>query len=161
MRAEIFNAIGMKTRVYVDEQLFDDPAQDAMATIDRLVPRIRDCEVFVCIIAPQRAGSGIRLQRAVSAVTFFELELFQAALSLGRKPVHIFMLSDADPAEEMQAILRLVQIAFPEHHIKGPMGEAEIKEEMRKLVTMTFPHLLDQIPREPWPDCLCTRTSFA
>jgi len=138
-RENIFTSIGMKNHVYVDEQLFDDQSRDAMATIDRLVPRIRDCDAFVCVLAPHRPGSGIRIEHAVSAVTFFEMELFQAALSVGRKPVYVYLLSDTDPSEEMHGILRLVKVAFPDHCIKGPLSAESIKDEIRGLVERIRP----------------------
>lgn len=134
LRTDIFETVGMKTHVYVDECLFEDSGQDHMATIDRLVPRIRDCDEFVGIIAPRRPGSQVKIESAISSVTFFEMELFQASLSFGRKPVHVFLLADGERADSLDGVWRLVQTAFPDHHITGPLPPEDIKTEIRKLI---------------------------
>ena len=88
LRERIFSDVGKNSEIYVDEKVKprDILNQDDLETADELIRRVREAKVFVCIFGGHRHGSSIKVGVRPSVVSFFEIELFQAAL-LG-KAVH-------------------------------------------------------------------------
>ncbi|MDO9223613.1 MAG: hypothetical protein Q7U20_07865 [Caulobacter sp.] len=83
------------------------PLAKAMFCVDG----VRDSDVYVAV-ARSRHGTGVELapNEQVQA-SYFELELFEAALL--RKPAYVFLLKGAEPAPRLAALLRLLAPALP------------------------------------------------
>ncbi|WGM39755.1 hypothetical protein [Caulobacter sp. NIBR1757] len=75
------------------------------------VSGVRESDVYVAV-ARSRHGSGVELSPGEQVqASYFELELFEAALL--RKPAHIFLLKGAPPSPRLEGLLRLLAPAFP------------------------------------------------
>src|SRR6185295_11064095 len=97
LRAKIYQEVGQKASVYVDEQFkFRNVSQqDDLEAADELIARIREATVFICILAGSSHGTLMNIGSLRSRTSFFEIELYQAALL--KKEVHVFVRNDFVP----------------------------------------------------------------
>lgn len=134
LRQRIFEEVGHGTEVYVDEKVKwrNTTHQEDLEAADELIRRIREAKVFVCILGGRRIGSPVKVDTRPSAVSFFEIELFQAALT--GKNVHLFVRDDFEPEPRLRQLLKIIGGAFPEWVEKKPLNDARILDEIRRLV---------------------------
>ncbi len=134
LRAKIYEDIGKKTYVYVDEQFKhrNIEQQDDLEAADELISRVREANTFICILGGTSHGSAIRVKEHSSNVSFFEIELFQAALL--QKQIHVFIRDDFTPEPKLEALLRILQFAFPEWRDIKRQSENEILSEIERVV---------------------------
>lgn len=134
LRESIFFDVGQQSRIYVDEKVKprDIPNQDDLETADELIRRVRQARIFVCVLGGRRHGSPIKVDVRPSVVSFFEIELFQAAL-LG-KEVHLFVRDDFEPEPRLESLLKILGGAFPEWVNKKRLKDGEILNQVRRLV---------------------------
>ena len=134
LRARIYDDIGKKTYVYVDEQFKhrNIKQQEDLAAADELISRVREANTFICILGGSSHGSAIKIKEYPSNVSFFEIELFQAALL--QKEIHVFVRDDFTPDHKIEALLNILRFAFPEwKDIKG-QSESEILSGVEQVV---------------------------
>ncbi|MCU7864616.1 MAG: DUF4062 domain-containing protein [Candidatus Thiodiazotropha sp. (ex Lucinoma borealis)] len=134
LRAKIYEYIGKKTYVYVDEQFKhrNIPQQEDLEAADELISRVREANTFICILGGSSHGSAIEIEEYPSNVSFFEIELFQAALL--QKEIHVFVRDDFTPDPKLDALLEILRFAFPEwRSIKG-QSESEIMLGVEQVV---------------------------
>lgn len=138
LRAKIHQDIGRKTYIYVDEQFQprDILQQDDLCAADELIARVREAETFICILAGSSHGSPIEIAGIPSRASFFEIELFQAALL--RKKVHVFVRDDFTPEPRLDALLRILKDTFPEWRNITPQSDDEIFAGVMRIVDETF-----------------------
>jgi tetratricopeptide (TPR) repeat protein len=109
LRERIHTAAARYGGIYVDEQ--DHPRKfplaDPLEAVDELIEQIRQSELFVCLLARPDHGSPIE----GSLVSYFEVELYQAALL--QKPTLMIAFDGFTPGPELAEVLRLFQSAFP------------------------------------------------
>lgn len=134
LRERIFFDVGRQSQVYVDEKVKprDTANQDDLETADELIRRVREARIFVCVLGGRRHGSLIKVGSRPSVVSFFEIELFQAAL-LG-KEVHLFVRDEFEPEPRLESLLRILGGAFPEWVNKKRLKDGEILDQVRRLV---------------------------
>ena len=134
LRQRIFEEVGHGTEVYVDERVNwrNTTHQEHLEVADDLIRRIREAKVFICILGGRRIGSPVKIETRPSAVSFFEIELFQAAL-LG-KNVHLFVRDDFEPEPRLKKLLQIIGGAFPDWIEKKPLNDARILDEIQRLV---------------------------
>ncbi len=134
LRERIFFDVGRQSQVYVDEIAHprDIPKQDDLEVADELIRQVREAKIFVCVLGGRRHGSLIKVGVRPSVVSFFEIELFQAAL-LG-KEVHLFVRDDFDPEPRLDSLLKILGGAFPEWVTKDRLKDGEILDQVRRLV---------------------------
>lgn len=146
LRGQIYRDIGRKTWIYVDEQFKqrDTPQQDDLCAADELITRVRQADTFICILAGSSHGSPIRVGGNLSSASFFEIELFQAALL--RKKVHVFVRKDFTPEPRLDALLRIFKDAFPEWRNLAPLSQEEIFAGVMRVADET----VSGHPARPW-----------
>ena len=135
LRSRIFDEVGGKTCVYVDEKVKpyrDIVNQDDLEAADELVIRVREADIFVCVFGGTRHGSLIEINDRPSSTSFFEIELYQAALL--RKEIYLFVRNDFSPEPRLQALLNILRFAFPEWASRPMQTEDQIVAEMKRLV---------------------------
>jgi len=134
LRARIYDDVGGKTYVYVDEQANprDISNQDHLETADELLSRVREADIFVCVLGGTRHGTPIDVNQRPSSTSFFEIELFQAALL--NKEIHLFVRNDFVPEPRLQALLNILRFAFPEWANYPKQTEEQIVSEVQRLV---------------------------
>ncbi len=139
LRARIYNDIGKKTYVYVDEQFKPNrniKEQVDLEAADELISRVREADTFICILGGTSHGSSIRIDDHFSNVSFFEIELFQAALL--EKEVHFFIRDDFTPEPQLEALLRILKFTFPEWRDIKRQSENEILSDIERVVHRTL-----------------------
>lgn len=138
LRAKIYNEVGGKTYVYVDEQFKrrDIPRQDDLEAADELISRVREANTFICILGGTSHGSEIKVDGQSSSVSFFEIELFQAALL--EKEMHVFVRDDFTPEPPLEALLEILRFAFPEWRGLKRQSESDILLGVERVVEGTL-----------------------
>lgn len=102
-----------------------------LAKTELCLDGVRQAECFVAILT-SRHGSSVSLP-GIGAVhtSFFEAELFEAAL-LG-KPSYIFCLEGYDQDDKLSNLLKLLAPAFPHMDLR-PVSEDEIARRIERLL---------------------------
>lgn len=133
LRAQIYDEVGDTSLVYVDEQVKqrDIAQQDDLFAADELIARVREASEFICVLAGSSHGTAIRVDGLDSNSSFFEIELFQAALL--RKRVHILVRNDFDPEPRLETLLRILGDAFPEWTNVKRLTNREIFAETKRI----------------------------
>lgn len=134
LRKKIYEDIGCCNLVYVDEQVEwrDIKQQEDIEAVDELIRRVREANIFICVLGGKRHGSPIKIDLRPSAVSFFEIELFQAALL--EKEVHLFVRDDFVPEPRLQRLLEILRFAFPEWFNQQRLTDQQITERVKRLV---------------------------
>jgi hypothetical protein len=117
--------------------LGQDPQVPQMAIVDRLVEVVAQSDLYICILADARRGekehgSPVNIVNHVSATSFFEIELYTAAMYA--KPVYLRMLDGFSPGPRLASLLRILESALPDWRAKKPMPAREILDEVRELI---------------------------
>lgn len=134
LRKKIYEEVGYGYLVYVDEQVKwrNIQQQNDLVAVDELIRRVREANVFVCVLGGKRHGSPIEIDARPSVVSFFEIELFQAALL--EKEVHLFVSDDFVPEPRLQRLLEILSFAFPEWFNRQHLTDTQITERIKRLV---------------------------
>jgi hypothetical protein len=132
----VFVRSGKERYIYVDERVNPREVQDQndLEAVDELIQRIREARVFICILGGKSHGSPIRVSGMPSTVSFFEVELFQAALL--QKPVHIFVHENFNPEPRFERLLAILRFYFPEWVSQKRLNNEEIIEQASRVVNM-------------------------
>ena len=104
LRAKVYYDIGKETYVYIDERFHprNIEQQDDLESADELISRVRQADTFICILGGSSHGSSIKVDERPSNVSFFEIELFQAALL--EKQIHVFVRDDFTPEPKLESL---------------------------------------------------------
>jgi hypothetical protein len=134
LRARIYDDIGKKTYVYIDEQFKhrNIEQQEDLEAADELISRVREANTFICILGGTSHGSSIKVCEHNSRVSFFEIELFQAALL--EKQIHIFVRNDFKPEPKLESLLGILKFAFPEWRNIKQQNESDILSGVERVV---------------------------
>lgn len=134
IREQIYVNVGKERYVYVDEKYKERNTykQDDLEAVDELIQRIRESRLFICILGGTRHGTPIRVGADHSSVSFFEVELFQAALL--QKPVYLFVRDDFNPEPRLKKLLKILDFYLPEWISRKPMNDSKILDQVRRLV---------------------------
>ena len=139
LRSKLYYDVGRTNVVFIDEEVNgnrDIPQQDDLEVADELIVRIREAKAFVCILGGSEHGSPIRVQDKPSRVSFFEVELFQAALL--NKDIYIFVRDDFTPGPRLQRLLEILPVAFPEWNRAKRLCANEILSGVEQVVDRTL-----------------------
>jgi len=137
LREDLYN-IG-KGRLWVaehsDKALADRPPFEI---IDILIDRVREADLFICVLGGPHLGQDaydhgtpIPVKDHLSNVSYFEIELYQAALL--QKPIALFISKGFSPQTRLRTVLDILQFAFPDAW-PIPMDDQEIIEEVGALL---------------------------
>ncbi len=112
---------------------------DMLGVIDLLMSRVAQSEQFVCVLAGSRLGTmehgcPVEVNGAASAVSHFEIELFQAAMH--GLPVRLFVMRGFQPGKRLQSLLNLLDFALPDWRDQRVLSADEILAEIRRLIAM-------------------------
>lgn len=134
LRKKIYEEVGGGNLVYVDEQVKwrDIKKQEDIEAVDELIKRVREANVFICVLGGKRHGSPIKIDSRPSAASFFEIELFQAALL--EKEVSLFVRDDFVPEPRLQRLLEILQFTFPEWFNQKRLTDKQITECIKRIV---------------------------
>lgn len=150
---EFFN-IDNQTLVYVDEIIHDYKKdlekKEHLFYVDRFLTYLRNSEIFICILGNKRHGTKIKIKDKESIVSFWEMELYQAALC--RKPIYIFVrksVTFADFEEELQKTLQILNFAFPKMSWKEFENDEDLISKIEKILRYTFQDK-DENERNSW-----------
>ncbi|MGR3318446.1 MAG: hypothetical protein ACUZ8O_08185 [Candidatus Anammoxibacter sp.] len=97
-----------------------------------LIKRVREANVFICVLGGKRHGDPIKIDSRPSSVSFFEIELYQAALL--EKEVHLFIRDDFDPEPRLQRLLEILRFAFPEWFNQKRLTDTQITECIKRII---------------------------
>lgn len=120
--------------VYVDERVRrrNLAVEEPLTIADELLESIRNSKRFVCILGGAGRGSAVRVAGQDSNVSFFEIELFHAALL--RKPIHVFVIDGFCPDARLARLLELLHFAFPHWDDLQPLTELQVFERIGRLI---------------------------
>lgn len=123
---------------------------DNLAVADRLIGLIKSCKYYVCILADDRRGTRehgtpILHNSRETAVTFFEIELYAAAML--RKRPFVFVLEGFDPGPRLSRLLKLLSWAFPEWRTLRPQNADDIFHGICELLNDPFDEPSGGLPR--------------
>ena len=115
-------------------ELDEDAPGSPLRKAEICVQGVRECEIYVAVVRSNH-GSGIELRpKEQTQASFFELELFEAALL--QKPTYIFVLDGHDPSERLTGLLNLLKPAFPGFDPTA-RTQQQIYDEVRALADAT------------------------
>lgn len=135
LRSEIYYDVGCGMYVYVDECVNAERGiqfQHHLDRTDELFRRIREASTFICILGGHGHGTAIAANESHSRLSFFELELFQAALL--KKEIHLFVQDDFTPGPRLEALLETLKFAYPEWRTITSRSPEEIRECISALI---------------------------
>ena len=109
---------------------------DPLAATDVLIERSMQSSEMVVILGGNRRGRDehgklIEVNKRISQVSHFEIELFHAAFT--RKPVYFFILEGFDPGPRLAALLKLIEPAFPHLNLEIRNSPEKILSEIRRI----------------------------
>jgi len=114
--------------VYVAEidnpQRADDPLEDA----DTLLRLIRETPLLFCILGPPHHGTQI----GVARTSYFEIELFQAALL--QRPVHVFEFEGFSPDAQLHSVLAALRPSLRPVQWRIVRDEDELLAAVREIL---------------------------
>jgi len=115
---------------------------DMLGVIDLLMARVEQSEQFVCVLAGERTGAmehgcPVEVNGAASAVSHFEIELFQAAMHGLR--IKLFVMQGFIPGRRLESLLKLLDFALPDWRHQMILSANEIHAEIRLLLSKPIP----------------------
>jgi len=121
-----------------------------LAAVDRLVEVLKNSELYVCILGDHRHeakqhGSPVPINEKDTAVSYFEIELYAAAMY--QKKVAPFVLEGFDPGPRLQTLLKILDWAIPDWHDQGQQTASEVFRSVRELIGRH--HRTAPIPQSP------------
>lgn len=136
---------GQKHLIWVAEKSAPEVSKKNNKTnleiINIQLERIRQCELFICILfAPgerrgkRDLGSPISDYGYMTDISHFEAELYQAAML--QKPIHLFRTKEYDEfktKERTDSLLKILDFAFRDNSYE-PMSEEEIEKKILELL---------------------------
>ena len=115
-------------------------ARPPVEIVDTLIDRVRGADLFICVLGGPHStrgaydhGTPIPVNDRLSNVSYFEIELYQAALL--RKPIALFVSKGFSPQARLGKVLDILQFAFPEAW-PIPMDDSEIIEKVGALLEL-------------------------
>ena len=132
LRWRAYSDIGRSRDIYADECATprNIAEQEDLTTADELIRRVREADLFICILGGKRHGSAIKVANRSSAVSFFEIELYQAALR--GKGIRIYVRNDFEPEPRMESLLNVLGFAFGNWRLLPRLTDAEILSRLRR-----------------------------
>ncbi|MBX3738949.1 MAG: hypothetical protein KF715_19810 [Candidatus Didemnitutus sp.] len=110
---------------------------DKLEIADVLIDRVRASRHYVVILGGERHGTPIPLGEHPSSASYFEIELFAAALS--GKPIHVFTREGFSPGPRMRALLQILAWSLPATGWRQPMSDADIVAALGELLVFAGP----------------------
>lgn len=106
-------------------------------SVDRLVEVLAQSDLYICILADARRGekeygTQIEVSNIVSATSYFEIELYAAAM-YGKIP-HLFILDGFSPGPRLQSLLDILSFAIPDWRNRKSLPEQDIVNQVRQLI---------------------------
>ena len=136
LRERIFHSAGNSILIYVDELLNHRPAvRDSLALADELLRRVSEAQCFLCVLAGSSHGEQLPVEDAKTSVSYFEVELFAAALQ--RKPIHILVHNSFDPVPELRSLLEILRFAIPDWTKSRRLNDNEVVSEAARVADGT------------------------
>lgn len=132
LRARAYSDIGASKAIYVDECATprDIEHQDDLTAADDLIRRVHEADLFVCVLGGSRHGSPITISGHPSAVSFFEIELYQAALR--GKGIKVYVRNDFEPDPRLSSLLNVLDFAFGDWRSLPRLTNGEILSHLRR-----------------------------
>ena len=129
IRREIYWRAGGGKLVYVDDVVNTRiPSVDEhLLVADELLERIREAKLFLCLLAGESHGSSLEVADTHCRVSFFEIELFAAALF--RKQIVVLRHKDFRPAPALSQLLQILDFAFPSWSGLPSLGTRDLVEQ--------------------------------
>ncbi len=114
------------------------PSSDAFAAADHLIDVLRRSDLYICILAGSRRGdkdhgSPITIHSRDTAVSYFEVELYAAAM-YGKMTGPPYTLEGFDPGPRLKSLLDILAWAFPEWRNIRPMSKKEICNDVKRRI---------------------------
>lgn len=141
LRSDIYDLnSSSETEIWVAEK--SEPSlidKEPLEIVDTLIERVRQSDLFICVLGgphPSRGendhGTPIKVAGRPSNVSYFEIELYQAAML--RKPIHLFIAEGFNPDKRLKALLEIIRFALP-NHWPMPMNDKEILAHISDLLS--------------------------
>lgn len=149
-RERVHNLGRMEGRhVWIDEVCHPKHVMpsDRLEIADELIRRIRQSRLYICVLGAPRHGSAIPIAGFDSAVSFFEVELFEAAL--GGVPIHIIVLDGFTPDPKLKFLLEILSFAVPRGSLAHTVSEASAIERIRRLLGAAARQVMPRILQMP------------
>jgi hypothetical protein len=118
--------------VWVDEIIEPNRGPDPLAAIDDFLFELQRSRVYLAMIASDWPGSGITIAERSANATFFETELFYAAV-LGR-PIVVIVRTDIRISPETRNLLSLLQRVLPRIAWHQVASASEVEDRAKRVV---------------------------
>jgi hypothetical protein len=103
-----------------------------LANVDKLLDIIGASDIYVALLAAPHRGTRIEIEGHESNVTFFEIELFRAALL--NKPLLLLRHRDFAPEPDLSALLDLIIPILPRSAVRTDQTNRSIETAIRDLL---------------------------
>lgn len=108
-----------------------------LEVVDRLVEVLTQSDLYICVLADARRGekdhgSPVSVAAQMSATSYFEIELYAAAMQ-GKKP-QLFVLDGFSPGPRLESLLRLLSFAIPDWRLQTFKSADAILGAIRELI---------------------------
>lgn len=123
-------------RVWVDELDRRNLPEDSFEILDDLFDRIRKSSVFIVLLSNERYGTPLPVGQEQAHASFWEAELFYAALS--GKPIKVFWIESAgrktetSPDPRLASLLQILRFALPRESWSGPYSPEGVVSAVRE-----------------------------
>ena len=121
--------------IWVDEVCDerDVDGEEHLPNMDKLLDTISSSTIYVALLAAPHRGTPIRIDGRESNVSFFEIELFRAALL--NKPLLVLIHCDFVPDTELSRLLQLILPVLPPSSIRTKQTDASIRTTLQDLLS--------------------------
>ena len=125
--------------IWVDEVCDerDVDGEEHLPNMDKLLDTISSSTIYVALLAAPHRGTPIRIDGRESNVSFFEIELFRAALL--NKPLLVLIHCDFVPDTELSRLLQLILPVLPPSSIRTKQTDASIRTTLQDLLSGIMP----------------------
>jgi hypothetical protein len=118
--------------IWVDEVCDERNVEGQLADVDKLLDMIGASDIYVALLAAPHRGTLIKIEGHESNVTFFEIELFRAALL--NKPLLLLRHRDFAPEPDLSALLNLILPILPRSAVRTDQTNQSIETAIRDLL---------------------------
>lgn len=116
---------------------WDLATKQPLEVVDRLVEVLAQSDLYICILADARRGvkehgSPVEVAKLLSATSYFEIELYAAAMQ-GKRP-YLFILDGFSPGPRLESLWRILSFAIPDWRQAKAKSAQAIVDEIRQLI---------------------------
>lgn len=118
----------------IDEPYLSSPLE----IVDTLLREVRKADYYICILGPRGHGTPVAVHGKETNVSYFELEIFQAALL--QKSITVLVTKGFDPDERLASLIQMLRFALPSDAFTIQLSDSEIMDRVRYILEASQRH---------------------